>query len=167
MRTYIILGMHRTGTTFLTQSLQRNGVHIGDNLDIAYAENRDFLALNHKIIEATSGSWASGGMPPSIEEILSLQGKFDEDIKATIARNAKYRRWAFKDPRTSITIPLLMPHVLAVDSDPFIYACFRRPAKIAESLYRRQQLRRDIGRQVAKAYNISLISFLREFTEVG
>jgi len=160
-KTYVVMGMHRTGTTFLTQCLERSGVAMGGSKD-KYRENPAFSLINRTILNAAGGGWESGVVPLPLENVLKQQGKFDDRIKATIAHHKKHL-WGFKDPRTALTIRLLMPHILEVDDDPFLYCCFRRPEKIADSLNRRQGTPQDFGLVIAKEYNTRLLNFLWDF----
>jgi len=163
-KTYIVLGMHRTGTTFLTRCLEKSGVDMGGSGD-KYRENPEFKALNRKIIIGAGGGWESGSIPSPEENILAQQGNFDEKIKATIAHHKK-QLWGFKDPRTALTARLLMPHILEIDDDPFLYCCFRRPEEIADSLNRRQGTSHDLGIAIAREYNTRLLNFLWDFCEL-
>ena len=163
-KTYIVTGMHRTGTTFLTKCLERNGVSMGGGRD-KNRENPSFASLNRAMLNAVGGHWESGAIPLPEEEILTQEGKFDDRIRATIASHRKHL-WGFKDPRTALTIRLIMPHILEVDDDPFIYACFRRPEKIADSLNRRQGTPHDFGLVIAREYNTRLLNFLWDFCEL-
>ena len=163
-KTYVVLGMHRTGTTFLTKCLERNGVNMGGGKD-KHRENPDFLSLNRTILREAGGHWESGTVPLPLEKVLEQQGKFDSKIRETIARNMS-PLWGFKDPRTALTVQLIMPHILEVDDDPFIYACFRKPEKIADSLNRRQGTPQNFGIAIAREYNTRLLNFLWEFCEL-
>jgi len=62
-----------------------------------------------------------------------------------------------------------MPHILEIDDDPFIYACFRRPEKVAYSLFRRSghEYDKTRGIKVAKEYNRRLLKFLVDFLGLG
>jgi len=172
MKTYIILGMGRSGTSFLTHALHAQGVNMGRQFKggrnpTGGYENIEFESLNRKIITEAGGKWGIGAIPIEEEKILEQEAKFQEEIRQVIENN-KDTLWGWKDPKTTLTIRLYMPHVLAVDDDPFIYACFRKPQKVAQSLYQRSGNERDktIGIRVAKEYNRRLLKFLKDFLEL-
>jgi len=171
-KTYVIMGMHRSGTSFLARCLQAAGVHIGDRLmggakgnPDGHFENMDFVELDRKIISAAGGTPLSGAMPPDAQSILSTKPDFDDAISALVKNSVK-PSWGFKDPYSALTIPLIMPHILNEDDDPFIYVCFRKPKKVGESLQRRQDLNPVCGEHIAKEYNERILRFLRDFLEL-
>ena len=169
MRTYIILGMGRSGTSFLAKALKDQGVNIGNNFwgrenPNGGFEDWDFVKLNRDIITEAGGAWGIGAIPVSEELILSQKDKFKKRI-IDIIQKKKSDKWGWKDPKTTLTIRLFMPHILEVDDDPFIYACFRRPEKVAYSLFRRSgnEYDKTRGIKVAKEYNRRLLKFLVDF----
>jgi hypothetical protein len=174
LRTYIVIGMHRSGTSFLAKALQKHGVNMGKKLmgpykgdEIDHCENMEFVTLDREMLAmANDGkTFHSGLMPPDEAVILALAGEYGPQIERVVKLNSD-RTWGWKDPYTALLIKLYMPYVLAIDDDPFIYCCFRRPEKIADSLRRRQGLNPEAGAKIAREYQRRIISFLKEFLEL-
>lgn len=169
MKTYIILGYARSGTSFLVSSLESSGVYIGRDFHLGRNvhggfESRDFVNINQSIlVDAGGGKWAHN-VPPPEKDILALADKYSTQMREAIEQN-KTESWGWKDPRTTLTIRLWMPHILEVDPDPFIYACFRKPQYAASSFDKRAKTDKYHDRVVgiAKEYNRRLFAFLNDY----
>lgn len=136
-----VLGMHRSGTSFIAQVLAKCGVYLGpeeelfpphsiDNSD-GYWENTRFVEINEDILAHTGNSWR---LPP---ESLSDNWFKDEDY-SVVRDRAKdiihlfedHDAWGWKDPRTSITYDFwrdLLPDLKCIIS-------VRNPLEVALSL---------------------------------
>jgi hypothetical protein len=157
--------MHRSATSLLTKGLFKCKVNIGSNVLSAdsgnphgYWEDTDWLYLNKHILAEAGGNWYD---IPSEEKILKVGER--ADIKGRIKklvdkRYAKYPLWGFKDPRTTLTIKVIRPHL----KQHQFFVCFRDPAEVAESLLKRNQGDMAQHVKVANEYNRRLLSFLSE-----
>ena len=154
-RTYVILGMHRSGTSFLSRCLQLGGVDIGHTLIRGHYENADFVHLNDKILQLAGGSWDN---PPDEGKIKIVEDKLSNEIINVINKNKK-DMWGWKDPRTSLTIRGYLPHL---SEDVYIIAIFRNPSLVAESLRRRNGFSIEKGVKLAKEHNARIIKVLKE-----
>ena len=161
MRTYIILGMHNSATSFLAKCLKLGGVNIGENLLQAndekpdgFYENIDFLNLNEEILRNAEGSWNN---PPSEEAIHKAANK--EKIKETIKRNQS-EMWGWKDPRTALTIQEYLPYL---DDDVYLIAIFRKPQKVRESLARIGKVDYKDSSKLIREYNKRIIKAIKKF----
>lgn len=106
----VILGMHRAGTSIVTNLLHRVGISMGDDFlppdgfnPNGYFEDTDFLWINKGILENAEGIWYD---PPSIDEIIVGGEKFKSAIRKTVARKrqkAGQNSWGWKDPRNCLT----------------------------------------------------------------
>lgn len=101
----IILGMHRSGTTMLTDIINDLGYDIGRFLE-GNLEDRYFLNLNNKILNYVGASW---DRPFGVRELINV--KHDEimeliNSKKLVSHNDKKQLWAFKDPRTVLTFDI-------------------------------------------------------------
>lgn len=165
MKTYIVFGMHRSGTSFLAHALKDQGVNIGKeilgpgvgNLG-GYFENVDFLHFNDLLLTEAGGNWAS---VPDEKKIVEGVKKHEKEFRKLLAEN-KDEFWGFKDPRTSLTIRAIVPYILELDDDPFLYVCFRRPEKVADSLFRRDKMPMEEGKKLAIQHNQRIIKFLED-----
>ncbi|MBD0400836.1 sulfotransferase [Flammeovirga sp. EKP202] len=101
----IIIGMHRSGTTFLSEILEDNGVFMGSNND-PNNEPFFFLEQNERALLKEGASWDN---PLPIDELtLGLIGRIKfvknylglKGISSIFANS----NWGWKDPRNSFTI---------------------------------------------------------------
>jgi LPS sulfotransferase NodH len=148
----ILIGMHRSGTSLLTRLLGTLDVHLGSDQGPVNAESRHFQRINKHTLRAAHADWNT---PQPLLEAL--------ESPAFIARQAAYYRahvltgiagvrfwslkrwialqrgrvppsWGWKDPRTSLTLPIwleVFPQALVVN-------IIRSGIDVAISLHRRQ-----------------------------
>lgn len=118
----IVMGMHRSGTTLVTQLLQEAGLFMGSTLG-RNRESRFFMELNDWILTRCGATW---DRPNSIdvleaypEACAMLTSQLKRSLRAPMARGflgtlqwARYRKewlpfdWGWKDPRNTFTLPL-------------------------------------------------------------
>jgi hypothetical protein len=171
MKTFVVLGMHRSATSLAAKGLAKAGVCMGDRSRLlgvnasnkyGYWEDIDFLAINDKLLSIAGGSWDD---PPPEKDILAA-GKLNKDLihefiksKEQPIVNRRHPFWGWKDPRTVLTIRCYMPYL----SNPHFIACYRKPDEVAASLWERDQMPLEKGLALAKIYNERMAEFLREF----
>lgn len=104
---YIVLGMHKCGTTLVSQMLEANGVSMIDYIplpdDLEYKYGGQYEDITpKKINEALLGS---RGLPSARIKKVSLVNA--DRLKSTaeqyVGSKAHLDTWGFKDPRTSLT----------------------------------------------------------------
>jgi hypothetical protein len=148
-----VVGMHRSGTSFLVGSLQQRGLFLGEHSTWnrynrrGNRENRAVRDLNEKVLEDSGGSW--DGPPPRIEwkpEHLSV-------ARAILAEYADQPVWGFKDPRVLLTFSGW--EQLVPDIEPV--GIFRHPGRVARSLKGRDEMPRDRALNLWCLYNRRLI----------
>ena len=127
-----VLGMHRTGSSCLTGSLQAAGLHLGKHtIRNKYnlrgnRENRDFVNFHEDRLAANKASWDN---PPrklrystsDLEQARELVAGFGD------------KRWGFKDPRTILALAVwnqVIPNAQYV-------GIFRHPLAVLDSLQQR------------------------------
>lgn len=124
---YVVLGMHKSGTTLVSQTLHESGISMGERFDadISYDKGNKYereavLGLNMCILGAESygvlGIGAERGRDMNLEQ---------RELMRAIIRDcgARHETWGFKDPRTALTYGLweqeLPPHrIIAIVRDP-------------------------------------------------
>lgn len=126
--TYVVLGMHKSGTTLLAETLHKSGIDMVDQVPEcddydfgAKYERRETLELNHRLLgwELNRNSLAIAGYP-----IVESSRKVIEDMRAVSARRNGADEWGFKDPRTCLTYDVwrrVLPQhqLLAIFRDPY------------------------------------------------
>jgi len=179
MKTFVILGMHRSGTSLLAKALHTFDndpkVSMGDiMLEDAIAgnayklegatgsnpqghfEDDEFMQLNERILQAAGGTWFR---PPQQQRILSLYEEFTPEIKDLISKR-KSSIWGWKDPRSCLTIDLFHPHI----ENPHYICMFRGVEGVADSLVKRDSqtigITKEYAIELAKDYNRRIMSFL-------
>ena len=107
--TLIILGMHRSGTSLITQWLNKCGLHVGDrlmgagvgNLDGHY-EDLDFYEWHEAVLQ--NNGFPSSGFINAGSVLVSLPEQ--DALNKIIARKCETGRdWGWKDPRTCLFLP--------------------------------------------------------------
>jgi len=138
-----VLGMHRSGTSFVAGALARSGYCVGDEQRLlepndynpyGYFERNDVVALNDRLLAACGGSWCQ---PPDREQVIAESGQWVaavSDVLEAIEREAAGRPCVLKDPRMALLLPVweqvLGPRFLDV-------LVLRNPVDVARSLMRR------------------------------
>lgn len=126
----VVLGMHRSGTTMLTNALIKMGVNMGRFLD-GNQEDRFFLTRNEMILKGIGLSWDN---PFGVEELLkNSQLFFAKQIKP---KNQGYKgHWGWKDPRTVLTLPVW----LELYENMKLVIVFRDAGDVVNSLISRER----------------------------
>lgn len=136
-----VLGMHRSGTSLVARCLNLLGLSLGKkenlmppkggNNPAGFWEHLGFVGINDAILERLGGSWKSPPhLPPEWEsspELTDLYRRARELIKEEFAGSLS---WAFKDPRTCLTLPFWRQIV----PDMHYVLCMRNPVDVAASL---------------------------------
>lgn len=168
MKTFVVLGMHRSATSLVAKSLHSE-ISMGDKLlpptsdnPLGYFEDEEFMQLNIKILRRAGGDWRN---PPSEDKILQVADLFESRIRAIVEeRNSRGINWGWKDPRTTLTIRLYLPYLV----NPHFVSCFRDPQEVAASLVRRDShfFTQEKALALANEYNQRLLKFLADFASI-
>jgi hypothetical protein len=157
-RVTMILGMHRSGTSFLAGSLQQAGLELGRHSawnpynTRGNRENDEIVALHDAILACRGFAW---NRPPF--------GPFDwtaEELGRARAIIEAFRgvpHWGFKDPRSLLVVDgwqALLPGLGFV-------GVFRHPAAVARSLAARGAMPAGDAFGLWLAYNRRLIALHR------
>jgi hypothetical protein len=132
----IIAGFHRSGTSLLTQVLDKAGLFIGDDLLDAnphnpkgHFEDVEVIRLHDRLLAAGGRTWqVTEGFIPHIPR--HHWAAFEAFVTS---RNRDHRLWGFKDPRVCHFLSL-WKHLVP---DAKIVMVFRHPASCVHSLERR------------------------------
>jgi hypothetical protein len=152
-----ITGMGRCGTSLTTAIIGLMGVDLGptetmlsanpDDNARGYWEQHDIYEINEQILHAFGGTWAN---PPELsqgwERSPALDGIRDQARDSlTTLFGAGNPRWAWKDPRASVTLPFWRELIGNMD----YVLCVRNPADVAASLAKRDNEDLDFEDSVA------------------
>ncbi len=155
----MVVGMHRSGTSFLTGSLQQAGLELGKfsawnphNLK-GNRENLDIVAFNDAVLSARGYAWDK---PPVARVEWTEQER--EQARALIADFTGDRRWGFKDPRSL----LLVEGWQELIPDLRFVGIFRHPTAVAQSLHARGGMPEEQALALWAAYNARLLALYRQ-----
>lgn len=148
-RVIAVLGMHRSGTSCLTGSLQAAGLDLGDchtwnpyNLK-GNRENQAFVDLHDSILAANGGAWDK---PPACS---IWQEGHRQRARELLTAHADLPVLGFKDPRALLVLDgwrALLPKLECV-------GIFRHPEAVALSLHNRSRMPREQALSLWYAYN--------------
>jgi hypothetical protein len=146
-----VLGMHRSGTSCLTGSLQQGGLELGKHHtwnrfnQKGNRENQDIVDFHDRVLADNGGAW---DQPP---RSLRFTAEHRRSAQAIIDEFEGSQRWGFKDPRTGLVLELwqqLLPQLQYV-------GIFRHPLAVVASLQNRSagEMSRDKALQLWYRYN--------------
>ncbi|AHY45447.1 Sulfotransferase family [Rubrobacter radiotolerans] len=162
-----IAGMHRSGTSTLSQLLYRLGLDLGDESEMfagdesnadGYFENRRFVAVSNEIFRLRRGGW---DLPPDLEPGWFRKEEFAkvrEEAAALMEDFAGGGAWGWKDPRATLTMGLW----LDLAPDLRVVAPVRNPLEVAASLRSRGASSVEFGLNLWTVYNRRLLEEVPE-----
>lgn len=143
----IVLGMHRSGTSYLASVVGAIGVNIGTSLLEAapdnprgYFEDKDFVEFQADVLTRVLPAQGAGSSLGNIlaRDIDRIEPTSEERARAerlTTGREGQ-RFWGWKDPRTC----LLLDFWLERYPRATLIAVYRHPLEVYSSIIRRQKL---------------------------
>lgn len=160
----IILGMHRSGTSVLTNILSKAGFYLGEESDLmngnqwnpdGYFERWSLGIVNDIILYLAGGTWHS---PPAEENIIRL--RLDPKIELLLKTYEGQKQAIIKDPRLCLTLPV-WENVLA-DNVRFVHIN-RKPEAIVASLLRRDGFSKEKSMHLCRVYNERAEKYMRNY----
>ena len=157
-RVYAVLGMHRSGTSWLAGSLQEKGLELGEvNEQATYnpkgnRESGTLAGIHEGVLRDSGGSWRD---PPPQRRIRWSPRRLQALRLFIASMNDRYDSWGFKDPRTVL---LLEEWRREVPHDLRLVGIYRHPAAVARSLARREPaIEAHAAETLWKRYNSALV----------
>lgn len=162
---FVILGMHRSGTSFLTRCLNVSGVYLGKNL-MSYDglskwnpkgnwENRDFFNLSEQLLKQNNGTWDN--IPSNIICHSDLKTKFKQVLQKILEDS--HLSSGLKDPRTIIILDSIID---IFPENKLLLGIFRHPLKVAQSLKTRNGFDYEKSLNLWKIHNVKLLQYLEK-----
>ena len=135
----VIIGMHRSGTSLVSELLSGLGVDMG--AEGGLWEDRCFVDLNRSILADAGGDWVH---PPDHGAIVDAGCDYVAEIESLIAdrmaqagnADAGASRWGWKDPRTSLTLSCYLPFLPDLR---FVFVKRRKEDVVASLMNRHQK----------------------------
>ena len=160
----IVLGMHRSGTSLLTGSLEAAGLHLGDVNHAApfnrkgNKENESIRGFHDELLAKNGASW---DRPPKGQ--VRWDRSDEERARSLVEPYVRAGRpWGFKDPRTL----WMVEGWLRLLPSARIVGVFRHPSLVARSLAARTgdlTIETREGLRLWCAYNAELLRLYRKY----
>lgn len=148
-RPVIVVGMHRSGTSLVSNILHQSGINMGVDQE-HNGESKPFLHVNQEVLRKRGYDWLSVeqdefSCPYSAEELYGYHLHLNSNYLkyGYLSRLLLFfhgRRWGFKDPRICFTLPMwlkLYPKAVVI----FVT---RRPEAVVDSLMRRNKVEGEV-----------------------
>ena len=156
-----ILGMHRSGTSWMTSLLVLGGANRPKDVLSAKAKNakgyesKAVNRINEKILEQSGGAWFN------LPELIKIPRKPSIRTIRFLFQHRNTPMLVVKDPRMVHTYEYWEPYL----EKPEIVICFRRPESVAKSLKTRDgdMLSQDEAMKLWNAYNLKLLERVDDF----
>ena len=166
----MVLGMHRSGTSVVTQLCQCMGGYLGeedelitaskDNPD-GYFENKDITCIDDEILHLAGREWYSLGMLEADYDYTQL-AKVMAELRSSIQKLLKRGNIVtIKDPRTAVLLPVWEKILVELEVEVHYIWVFRNPLEVAESLRKRDGYSREHGVLLWAYYNLSILNYLK------
>lgn len=150
----VVLGMHRSGTSLLSNMLHMLGVDMADTTDHVspknpggFWERPELVAIHDEILEAIGQPIArpSHVLPfPAAwwrsKQVQALKPKLLAYVAGQLAKSAN--PWGFKDPRTCRLLPLWWEVFRELNLEPVYVNAIRAPDEAAVSMSQKSSLRK-------------------------
>jgi len=166
-RLFVVLGMHRSGTSALTRALPAFGIDLGDRLmpavegdnDKGFWEDLDVNQLNEALLAALGADWHSVGPLPEADfergDILALRTRGRDLLAGKTADCAAY---GMKDPRICRLLPFWKPIFRDLNLETFYLLAIRNPLSVAHSLAVRNGLPKEQSFELWMQYMLEALS---------
>ncbi|MDO5528441.1 MAG: glycosyltransferase [Paracoccus sp. (in: a-proteobacteria)] len=159
----LILGMHRSGTSFLADCLGALGYALPEDRGGPAEDNPNghfeptgIVALNNSFLAARGRSWLDIGVSEGGD--AAPDAAQAERMRAAMAASfGDARRVVLKDPRISLLLPLWRAFLTEEGIAHFALIALRDPREVAQSLAKRDQTPREFAMLVWTAYTLGAL----------
>jgi GT2 family glycosyltransferase len=150
----VVLGMHRSGTSLLSNVLHVLGVDMADVTDHVspknpggFWERPDLVAIHDEILEAIGRPIALPNhvlpFPPAwwrSKQVQAVKPKLIDYLGQQLSRSSN--PWGFKDPRTCRLLPLWWEVFRELNVEPLYVNALRAPAESSVSMSQKSSARK-------------------------
>ena len=147
-RLFVVLGMHRSGTSTVTRALKILGVSAGESLipvgpdnPKGFFEDAEINALNIRMMSLVSQEWDS--LAPFTDDHVTLlkNAGFVEQAQTLLsARLEAHPMYVLKDPRIAKLMPFWADVFASMVAPTFYVLTIRNPRSVKDSLRERNHL---------------------------
>ncbi len=154
---FIIIGMHRSGTSFLAKVLERSGIFMGLIKDPNF-EAMHFLSVNQQVFWAAQFDWHKPGVPAKeywtnfkadllYQEHYRLNGRW-----ARFKQWLRREDWGWKDPRNTFTLDMWLDMYPGAK----VIHIYRKSEEVVKSLQRRNERKGEVFAEELKEESFCL-----------
>lgn len=158
----IVLGMHRSGTSAMTNVMEALGAYVGDKEELTgtswenpkgFFERQDLRALCDAFLHSLGADWwnIAGFDPQNVSR--DTRDTLAPKLAGLFEKLNSHGTWAIKEPRLCLLLPLFEEYLSA----PTVVFISRNPLEVAKSLRRRNGFSIDYGLALWEAYNIAAL----------
>lgn len=162
---FVVLGMHRSGTSTAMSALSSMGINIGSAFHPAgqdnpkgFFEDKDLNSLNIEMLDHIGQTWSSLSL---IEEkdVIELQkvGYLEKAKNILLGKISAYENFGFKDPRTSKLLRFWIKVFDSIDVKVNYLLCMRNPLSVALSVNKRNKINLRKAYMLWLSYNLTVI----------
>ncbi len=174
-RLIVVLGMHRSGTSAVTKSLELMGVGLGDNLHPAgfdnpkgFWEDRGCIAINDNLLSHLGSAYDRLSLAwdeiPDDDRVNAWMAAAVELVSRKLDENSGL--WGFKDPRTCRLLVFWHRVFLAVKCEVCLVMAVRNPLSVAASLAARNGIAAEKAYYLWLQHVLPPLGFMKEAKRV-
>lgn len=166
----VVLGMHRSGTSLVTQLCQRMGAYLGSEDELmpaskanpdGYFENLEIYRLNETLLHSCGREWYSLE-PAEVDLSCQQTEKIVEDLRGILQKLLeKSDVAAVKDPRICILLPVWEKVLKQLGAEITYVWAVRNPLEVAESLKKRAGYSRRHSLLLWVHHNLEVLKYLK------
>jgi hypothetical protein len=166
-RAVCILGMHRSGTSMISRSLNLLGIELGDSEKLVvgskynpkgFWEFKQITRTQNKILKTFGHEWHTPkSLPPKWYENGEIEPLKEKLEKIVLTEFKDKKLWGWKDPRTSLLVPIWEDMLVGQGIDLSYVIVVRNPLDVAASLERRNQFEVEKSIKLWGLYTLSAL----------
>lgn len=167
----IVLGMHRSGTSVVTQICKYIGGYLGEQSELmpatkynpnGYFENEKIFCINNKILNCCDREWYNVE-PLELDYNNPKVAKAMDELKLIIQNLLQKKDIiVIKDPRISILLHLWRKILDDLKVEVKYIWVYRNPLEVAESLRKRDGFSESHSLLLWIYYNLSILKFIKK-----
>ena len=167
---WVVLGMHRSGTSLLARSTLVFGSRMGSDLLTqshkynrkGHWEDTDFIRLDDEMLDFLGMNWHSlGALTPAEVDQLWAAGFADQALMLLRSRVEQYGHYALKEPRITQLLPFWQRIFEQLALPTSFLIAYRHPDAVAASLQVRNGLPLIKSYLLWSRYNLAILHFLQ------
>jgi hypothetical protein len=167
----VVLGMHRSGTSALTNLLRLLGLWAGEEEDFppgdehnqkGYWEHRGIWSVDEAILQTLGASWSEIADLDLSRLGEGVRARFEERARAIVRDLDRHGSWVVKDPRLCLLFPFWREFL----ERPLCILIHREPLPVARSLAARDGIPIPYGIALWERYTLEALASTRGLPRV-